>query len=307
MFIEEYLQALRREHFAPPALVSYGRRVASRVRENIEANPGAVRSVWSVALGFFAAAFVCAGAMAIGYDRRLAYDFFLRTALWILPAFAFVTVGIGLLRDTDGYRISALNAPLTLTLLRVVLVPGIALFLVDRHLVLALVTFLIAACTDVADGWLARRWGQETELGKMLDPFVDIVFNLAMFFALAAARLLPDWVFWVAALRYGILLVGGTCLYLFVGPLRIQPTVFGRLTGVVMSTLVALLVLLRTIPGRLEDTLAPLTEIALGVLLSATVIQVIVLGLYNLRLMSGTPAATSAPGRVVGDVRWGAR
>jgi len=303
VFVEEYLEDVRRERFAPAALLGYARRVAARTREQIYTNPGAVRSIWSVGLGFFAAAFVAAGIMALAYDRHLAYDFFLQTSLWILPAFAFVTASVGLMRDRDGYSLSALNLPLTLTLLRVVLVPGIALFLLERHLVLALATFVVAALSDVADGWLARRWKQETRLGTVLDPLVDIVFNLAMFFALAAAELLPRWVFWVAALRYGILLVGGATLTIFVGPLRIRPTWFGRFTGIVMSTLVALLMLLHALRGPLEETLLPLTEIALGVLLSATVIQVVVMGWYNLRLMARDSALPR--GRVVGDVRWG--
>ena len=305
MFVEEYLRELRQDRFTPPALARYCARVARRVRDHMDANPSAVRSIWTAALGFFAAAFAAAVAMALAYDRELAYEFFLQTALWIAPAFSFVTFNVGLLRDRDGYRLSGINLPIVLTLLRVSLVPGIALFLLERHFVLALVTFLVAALSDVADGWIARRTKQETELGKVLDPLVDIVFNLAMFSAFYAARLLPGWVFAVAALRYGLLLVGGASLYLFVGPLRIRPTLFGRLSGVLMSSLVALLTLLHVLGGPLRSALLPLNVIALGGLISATVVQVVVMGWYNLRLMTG--AAAQAPGRVVGDVRWGAQ
>src|SRR5262245_34875901 len=108
MFIEEYLQDLRREHFAPRAIVGYVRRVSARIKEHVYTNPGAVRSIWSVGLGFFAAAFLMGVVLALGYDRRLAYDFFLQTSLWILPAFAFVTLNVELLRDRHGYRLSAL-------------------------------------------------------------------------------------------------------------------------------------------------------------------------------------------------------
>jgi len=305
MFIEEYLQDLRKERFAPRALLAYARRVAARIKENVYANPGAVRSIWSVGLGFFAAAFLAAVGLALGYDRRLAYDFFLHTALWMLPAFSLVTLNVELMRDRQGYRLSSLNLPTVLTLLRVALVPGIALFLLDRHFVLALLAFLLAALSDVADGWVARRWKQETGLGAVLDPIVDVVFSLAVFFALAAAELLPAWVFWVTALRYGILLIGGTCLTLFVGPLTIRPTSFGRATGVMMSSLVALQVLVHVLPGRFAEVVSPLNEIALGVLMSATVIQVLLMGWYNLKVMSGE--AAKAQGRVVGDVRWGAQ
>lgn len=305
MFVEEYLQDLRRQRFSPPALAHYARRVAGRVREGLYANPGAVRSIWSLALAFFAAAFVAAVPMAVAYDRRLAYDFFLDTALGIVPAFVFVTASVDLLRDRQGYRLSAINLPLALTLLRVALVPGIALFLLDGHVLLALSAFLLAAFTDVADGWTARRFKQETRLGTVLDPVVDIVFTLTVFFALSAAHLLPGWVFAIAALRYALLLVGGACLYLFVGPLTIRPTVFGRLTGVLLCALVALVMVLHAAPGAVRDSLMPLTEVALGVLLAATVVQVLLLGWYNLRVMSGATAALP-PGRVVGDVRWGA-
>ena len=304
MFIEEDLQELRRQRFAPHAVVNYLRRVAAHVRAQLDANPAAVRSIWSVALGFFAADFLAAVALALGTERPLASRFFLDTALAIPPTFAFVTLNLGLLRDASGYRLSALNVPITLTLLRVVLVPGLSLLLIQHRFALAFAIYLLASLTDVADGWIARRAGQVTRLGTVLDPLVDIIFNLTLFCALAATRLLPAWVAWVAVLRYGLLLVGGACLYVFVGPLRIQPTLFGRMTGVVIAALVGLLTLLHALRGALADALAPLTSIALGVLLSATVAQVVVLGWYNLRVMQGK---TESQGRVVGDVRWGAR
>lgn len=304
MFIEEYLQDLRRDRFAPAACLLYVRRAAARVRATIYANPDTVRSVWSVALGFFAAAFLAAAGLALGYNRHLAADFLLHTALWILSSFAIVTLFLELLRDRDGYRLSALNIPVTLTLLRVVLVPGLALFLIEGHLRAALLVYSLAALTDVLDGWLARRWNQVTRLGIILDPQVDILFNLGLLYALFAGGLVPFWVLIAALLRYGILLVGGAGLYLFVGPVRIYPTLFGRLTGVVMTALVALLLLLHAVGGHLLERLGTLTVIALGVMLSATVVQVMVLGWYNLRLMTGAAAGT--PGRVVGDVRRGA-
>lgn len=305
MFIEEYLQDLRRDRFAPAALLVYVRRVAGHVREQLYANPGAVRSVWSVALAFFAAAFLAAAVIAYFYDRRLAADFLLYTALWMLPVFALVTLFLELLRDRDGFRLSAINIPVTLSLLRAALVPALVLFLVRGYLGAALVIFLFASLTDVADGWIARRWNQVTRLGTVLDPQVDIVFTLGLLFALSRADLLPDWVFGLAVLRYGLLLIGGSCLWVLVGPVRIYPTLFGRLTGVVMTALIAMLLLLHTLGGHVRERLETVTVIALAVMLSATVIQVLVLGWYNLRVMTG--AAEAARGRVVGDVRWGAK
>jgi len=303
VFIEEYLQELRRDRFSPPALVTYARRAAGRAREYWVANPGAVRSLWSLALLYFVAAFVAAAAMALTFSRPLAQSFFFWTALGILPAFTLVTLHLDLLRDRDGFRLSAINLPIALTLLRATLLPGIALFLVQHHYRLALGTFVAASLSDVLDGWLARRLNQVTALGTVLDPIVDIAFNFAIFASLAVAGLLPRWVFGVTALRYGILLLGGIVLTILVGPVRIRPTFFGRLAGVVMTALMTLLVVLQVLEGRATETLTPLTQAALGALVCATVIHVVALGWYNLRVMTG--AATR--GQVVGDVRWGAR
>lgn len=303
MFIEEYLVELRRDRFVPRALARYAHRVGARVRADWLANPNAVRSIWAVAVVFYAVVFLASVGMALAWDRQLAERFLLNTALWMLPAFTFVTLFVGHLRDDQGHRLSGLNLPLMLTLARVTLVPGISLFLVERHFAWALGVYVFASLTDVFDGYLARRWKQTTPLGTLLDPLVDIVFNLTMLAGLAAAELLHPWVFWVGVLRYGVLVVGGTSLYLFVGPLRVRPTWFGRMTGVIMTCLISLFTLLVAVRGPLGEGLTRLTEIALGVMLSATVLQMLVLGWYNLRLLTG--AAKQAE-RVVRDVPWGA-
>ena len=304
MFIEEYLQDLRRERFTPAAGLLYLRRASARVRECLVANPGAARSLWSLGLLFFACAFVGAAGVALADDRHLAYALFGWTALGILLTFGLVTLHLDLLRDAGGYRLSAVNLPIALTLLRVTLLPAIVIFLTRHRYPAALGLFLAAALSDVLDGWLARRSNQVTQLGTVLDPIVDIVFNLTLVLGLARTGLLPLWVGAAAALRYGILLAGGIYLYLFVGPVRIRPTLFGRLSGVVMAALIAFLVLLGALQGHAAERLVPLTQAALGVLMAATVVHVVALGWYNLRVLSGEVAAR---GRVVGDVRWGAR
>ena len=304
MFIEEFLQDLRRERFTPAAAALYLRRAGGRVRECLVANPGAVRSLWTLALIFFAVAFAGSAALALADDRHLAYALFGWTALAILVTFGLVTLHLDLLRDTGGYRLSAVNLPIALTLLRVTLLPAIVIFLVRRRDALALGCFLAAAFSDVLDGWIARRSKQVTQLGTVLDPIVDIVFNLVLVLGLTRAALLPGWVAAAAALRYGILIGGGIYLYVFVGPVRIRPTLFGRLSGVVMAALAAFLVLLAALDGHAAERLVPLTQVALGVLLAATVVHVVALGWYNLRVLSGEVAAR---GRVVGDVRWGPR
>lgn len=70
----------------------------------------------------------------------------------------------------------SLNLPNVLTLGRIVLIPIFVLVFMeptpDRSL-WAAVIFTAAAVTDLLDGYIARRTGQITKLGKLLDPIAD--------------------------------------------------------------------------------------------------------------------------------------
>ncbi|MEM8997418.1 MAG: CDP-alcohol phosphatidyltransferase family protein, partial [Acidobacteriota bacterium] len=64
-----------------------------------------------------------------------------------------------------------LNLPNILTILRILLVPILVVVLLTKfngkeHVGLAV--FLLAALTDFLDGYIARRWGLVTRLGKLL-------------------------------------------------------------------------------------------------------------------------------------------
>lgn len=76
------------------------------------------------------------------------------------------------------------NLPNTLTVLRVVLVPFFIFFLFnedDLYRLIAFFLFLIASLTDLVDGYLARKWRQETEFGKFLDPLADKILVISSF------------------------------------------------------------------------------------------------------------------------------
>lgn len=88
------------------------------------------------------------------------------------------------------------NLPNQLTLLRLVLAVIVFALLTWRVYWPALVLFVVAASTDWLDGYLARRWGLITQLGRILDPFADKIIICGTFILLAAepAALLPAWV-----------------------------------------------------------------------------------------------------------------
>ncbi len=78
------------------------------------------------------------------------------------------------------------NVPNQLTVLRLLL--SIALFaLIEFEYYLAgTVVFAVAASTDWLDGYWARKYGQVTNLGRILDPFVDKIIVCGTFIFLAA-------------------------------------------------------------------------------------------------------------------------
>ncbi|GBR76814.1 CDP-diacylglycerol--glycerol-3-phosphate 3-phosphatidyltransferase [Candidatus Termititenax persephonae] len=79
-----------------------------------------------------------------------------------------------------------MNYALGLTLLRVLFVPVVILllYLPVPGLVPALV-FALLSLTDWLDGYVARKYGQGTELGKFLDPLADKILVLSVLVALA--------------------------------------------------------------------------------------------------------------------------
>jgi len=89
-----------------------------------------------------------------------------------------------------------MNLPNKLTLSRIILAPVfLALLLVDEvwARVLALLTFVIAALTDMYDGWLARRTGVVTGFGKFMDPVADKILTSSAFIAFVALGYARVW------------------------------------------------------------------------------------------------------------------
>jgi CDP-diacylglycerol--glycerol-3-phosphate 3-phosphatidyltransferase len=58
---------------------------------------------------------------------------------------------------------------------------------------LALLIFWAAAATDLLDGYLARRWGQVTTIGTLLDPIADKLLISAALVSLVQVRAVPAW------------------------------------------------------------------------------------------------------------------
>lgn len=90
-----------------------------------------------------------------------------------------------------------MNLPNAITLSRLVLtavfVAGTAMESTVGHWI-ALVSFVIAAISDFVDGWLARKLGLVTPMGKLLDPLADKVLVCSAYVYLSARGFCPVWV-----------------------------------------------------------------------------------------------------------------
>ena len=86
------------------------------------------------------------------------------------------------------------NLPNALTLLRISLVPVLVVFLLTRYVWAGLAVFLAASLTDWLDGYLARKRGEVTTLGQLLDPIADKLLMSAAFISLVELGLAPAWI-----------------------------------------------------------------------------------------------------------------
>jgi CDP-diacylglycerol---glycerol-3-phosphate 3-phosphatidyltransferase len=98
-------------------------------------------------------------------------------------------------------RVSPVSLPNLLTYARIVAVPAVvASFYIsgDAGRLTAFAIFVIAGITDFFDGYLARAWGQQSALGRMLDPIADKLLVAAALLVLLAEGTIGGWSLWAA-------------------------------------------------------------------------------------------------------------
>lgn len=161
------------------------------------------------------------------------------------------------------------HIPNALCILRMLLVVPVAWLLVTDNYRLTLGMFAFAAATDGLDGFLAKRFGWTSELGKILDPLADKILLVGVFITLAALGVVPMWLAGTAVLR-DVTITAGAITYKFLfgyGQLQGRPTAISKL-----NTLCQIIYLLLVVAARAVDFTPQIAITVLGALVFVTTV-----------------------------------
>ena len=121
------------------------------------------------------------------------------------------------------------HIPNIISVLRILLVVPIALALFHGRLALSVMLFALAAISDAADGFLAKRFGWQSELGAVLDPIADKLLLATVFVTLSLLKLVPLWLMAAAVARDVIIVSGAAAYRWFIGPLTAHPSFISKI------------------------------------------------------------------------------
>ena len=178
-----------------------------------------------------------------------------------------------------------MNIPNLLTLLRIILVPGIVILLMRGSFLLALILFMVAGITDGLDGFLARVLKQQTVLGAYLDPLADKALIVTSFVTLSILGIIPGWLVVIVISRDFIILFGFSILTMMSVSFEISPTYVSKATTVLQILTIFLALCSRSLEISLCYDL-------IGVIFWLTALATIISGLYyiyiGIRLVNKT-------------------
>ena len=137
----------------------------------------------------------------------------------------------------EPYRSAVLTTANQLTILRIVFVPVFITLLAYKEIGWALCTFVAAGITDVLDGIIARRLGQKTSIGAVLDPLADKLLMTASMVLLSLPQMdllnaIPRWLVILIISRDLFILLVSLIIVLMVGWRIFKPSPYGKASTV---------------------------------------------------------------------------
>lgn len=141
------------------------------------------------------------------------------------------------------------------TILRILLIPVFVVELIyyvrsgnEDYRLAAILCFAVAAICDGVDGYIARRYNQISELGKILDPLADKLLLVSAIVLLSfdnepRFRQIPLWLTGTVIGRDLLLAIGAVVIRLVVGEVTVRPRFIGKLATVFQMLVVAWILL----------------------------------------------------------------
>jgi cardiolipin synthase (CMP-forming) len=164
-----------------------------------------------------------------------------------------------------------------ITILRLIFVPIFAILVVNHHELAALMVLGAAAVSDAADGFVARRFHQQTPLGVALDPIADKVLMTTAFLVLAFRAFLPWWLAIVVISRDVCILLTAAVISLVAGYRPFPPSLLGK-----ASTSVQVLTVFAALAARVHLPIA--RHFVVHALIDLTAVLAVASGLHYLYL-----------------------
>lgn len=172
-----------------------------------------------------------------------------------------------------------------ITFCRIAITPFIIFSLIKNNWFLVIILFGLSIFTDFIDGYIARKFNQETILGSYLDPLADKLLITSSYLTLAFMSnnifSMPSW-FLGLTLAKEISLICGSIylLFKFKSPIKIEPTYLAKILMGLQSFFILFLIFL------LSNNITTLNWLIYLTIYTISILDIIVLIQYFLRYIN---------------------
>jgi cardiolipin synthase len=126
-----------------------------------------------------------------------------------------------------------------ITILRLVLVPGVVLAMLQARWEWAFTGFVVAGISDGVDGFIARHFNQRSRLGAYLDPMADKLLLVSVFVVLGIAGELPLWLVIAAVSRDALIVFAVLLSSVMAQPVEMKPLMVSKANTAIQLVLAA--------------------------------------------------------------------
>lgn len=132
-----------------------------------------------------------------------------------------------------------MTIPNIITVLRFLMVPAVVYSLLVGAMGPAFVIFVIAGISDGVDGFIARQFHQQTELGAYLDPIADKLLLMTVFVMLAILGHLPHWLVVLVVSRDILIIIAVILSSVMARPFDMNPILVSKANTALQIALAA--------------------------------------------------------------------